>query len=153
MKFDDGLYNMYREVDELSLLNKLFATLISEKMNLKNYLSNIVVTNQLYLKDLLTDLTYTIESALDDIINLIKIKKGYPVFQLDDIELISIIKTNVSTEYKENIVIDNLKNEINIIISLIKDIISKIDINKNYEILTILSNISYQLKSSLLELP
>ena len=40
MNFNEGLYAMYREVDELSLLNKLFATFISEKLNINNYIVN-----------------------------------------------------------------------------------------------------------------
>ena len=152
MDFNDGLYNMYREVDELSLLNKLFATLISEKLNLENYRVNTTITSKLYLKDNIDNLIFIIENSIEDTKNLIKIKKGYPIFKLDDMELISIIKTKVSGEYKENIVIENIKNEMALILNLIKDIILKTELTKNYEIINIISNISYELKTALLDL-
>lgn len=152
MNFNDGLYNMYREVDELSMLNKLFATLISEKLNISNYEANTTIQNKLYLKDFLTDIDYTITDSIEDVKNLIKIKKGYPIYKLDDIELISLIKTKVAGEYKESIVIENIKDEINLILNLMRDILIKIEPNKNYEIVSVLSNITYQLKKSLLDL-
>lgn len=152
INFNDGLYNMYREVDELSLLNKLFTTLISEKMNLLNYQANTIIENKLYLKDILNEVPYQIDDFLDDLKSLIKIKKGYPIYKLDDIELISIIKTKVAGEYKENIVIENLKNEINSILALINEIISKLDGANNYETLSVLSNISFQLKKVMLSI-
>lgn len=152
MNFNDGLYNMYREVDELSLLNKLFATLISEKLNINNYITNTNIQNKLYLKDLLSDLNYIFDDSLEDIKNLIKIKNGYPIYKLDDIELISLIKTKVSNEYKETMVIENIKYELSTISNLIKDIIDKINETKNYEVIMVLSNISYQVKKALLEL-
>ena len=150
--FNDGLYNMYREVDELGLLNKLFTTLISEKLNIENYITNTIIINKVYLRDILDNLKYLIDESLDNIKNLIRIKKGYPIYKLDDIELISIIKTKVAGEYKENIVIENLKEETNTILNLIKDIIYKVEQNKSYEIINVLSNISFQLKSIILEL-
>ena len=52
----------------------------------------------------------------------------------------------------ENSVIENVKGEITIILNLIKDIIMKIEGNKNYEVINVISNISYQLKTSLLDL-
>ena len=151
MNFNDGLYNMYREVDELALLNKLFTTLISEKLNIGNYIANTNVQNKLNLIDILANIEYIIDNSIEDVKSLIKIKKGYPIYKLDDIELISVIKTKVAGEYKENIVIDNLKSEINIIINLIKDIIIKVEDVKSYETINLLANISYQLKKALLE--
>jgi len=152
MNFNDGLYNMYREVDELSLLNKLFTTLLSEDLNIDNYISNTSIKNKIYLKNVLDNLSYVIDDSIESVKKLIKIKKGYPIYKLDDIELISIIKTKVAGEYKEDVVIDNLKSEINVLLNLIKEIIVKVEINKNYEIITVLSNISYQLKTILLDL-
>lgn len=152
LDFNDGLYNMYREVDELSLLNKLFTTLLSEDLNIDNYISNTSIKNKIYLKDVLDNLSYVIDDSIESVKKLIKIKKGYPIYKLDDIELISIIKTKVAGEYKEDVVIDNLKSEINVLLNLIKEIIVKVEINKNYEIITVLSNISYQLKTILLDL-
>lgn len=152
INFNDGLYNLYREVDELSLLNKLFTTILSEKMNIMNYEANTTIQNKLYLKDTLNELIYLLDDSSEDLKSLIKIKKGYPIYKLDDIELISVIKTKVAGEYKENIVVDNLKSEINIIISLIKEIISKLDDSNSYESLSVLSNISFQLKKALLNI-
>ena len=152
MNFDDGLYSLYREVDELSLLNKLFVTLLSENLNIDNYITNTTIVNKLKLKDTLDDMSYTLSDAIENVKNLIKIKKGYPIYKIDDIELISAIKTKVAGEYKENIVIDSLKEEINIIINLISDILNRVGNNKNYEIITILANISYQLRRILLQL-
>ena len=150
MDFNDGLYNMYREVDELSLLNKLFSSLICECLNINNYLSNVTIENKSTLKDSLQQLIYNIENGAEEVKNLIKIKKGYPIYKIDDIELISIIKTKVSGEYKENVVIENVKSEINIILNLIKNIIVQTELNKSYEIINILSNISYELNTTLL---
>ena len=152
MGFDDGLYNLYREVDELSLLNKLFTTLLCENLNINNYLANLKIENKSNLKDTLENINYLLLDALENVKNLIKIKKGYPIYKLDDIELISIIKTKVSGEYKAPIVIENITNEMNIIINLIKEIISKIDYMKNYETINVLSNISFQIKSALLDM-
>lgn len=151
MDFNDGLYAMYREVDELSLLNKLFATLICEKLNINNYLTNVNIQNKVYLKDSLEDINYNLDDSLTNIKNLIKIKKGYPVFKIDDIELISLIKTKISMEYMEEIVIENIKEEMNLILNLIKDIIYKVNNKESYETLSILSNISFQIKSKLLD--
>ena len=152
MNFDDGLYSLYREVDELSLLNKLFVTLLSENLNIDNYITNTTIVNKLKLKDTLDDMSYTLSDAIENVKNLIKIKKGYPIYKIDDIELISAIKTKVAGEYKENTVIDSLKEEINIIINLISDILNRVGNNKNYEIISILANISYQLRRILLQL-
>lgn len=152
MDFNDGLYNLYREVDELSLLNKLFTTLMSEQMNIKNYSANTTYQTKLNLKDLLNDIYYVLDNSLEDVKNLIKIKNGYPIYKLDDIELISIIKTKASGEYKDTIVIENLKKELEQIIYLIKDIIMKTESNKNYEIITTLSNISFEIRKLLLEI-
>lgn len=152
MPFNDGLYNMYREVDELSLLNKLFTTLLSEEMNIKNYLANTIYSTKLNLEELLNDAYYVIDASIDDVKDLIKIKKGFPIYKLDDIELISIIKTKVAGEYKDTIVIENMKKEIEQILHLIKDIINKTEISKNYETITTLSNISFQIKKILLKL-
>lgn len=150
--FNDGLYNMYREVDELSLLNKLFTSLISEDLNISNYIANTNIQSKMSLKDTLDNIKYIIEDSLANVKNLIKIKKGYPIYKLDDIELISVIKTKVAGEYKELVVIENIKNEMDIILNLIKDIIIQVEANKSYEIINILSNISYQLKTSILDL-
>ena len=150
MEFNDGLYNLYREVDELSLLNKLFATLLSERLNIDNYLANVKIENKTAIKDTLENINYLLSDALENIKNLIKIKRGYPIYKLDDIELISIIKTKVSGEYKESVVIENINSEMNIIINLIKEIISKIDTMKNYETINVLANISFQMKTALL---
>lgn len=152
MSFNDGLFNMYREVDELSLLNKLFATLISERLNLDNYLTNIIITSNYQLKENISNMSFIISDAIENTKTLIKIKNGYPIFKLDDIELISIIKTKVSIAYKENIVLENIKEEINTLINLIKEILTKLNDNKNYEIITILANISLDLKRLLLDL-
>ena len=106
-----------------------------------------------FVEDLKTQIRIKkLVNSLEKIKNLIKIKKGYPIFKLDDIELISIIKTKVSTEYKENAVIDSLKIELNIILTLIKEIISKIDIMKNYETVTVLTDISLQVKTIMLDI-
>jgi len=73
-------------------------------------------------------------------------------YKFSDIELTSSIKTHVSQDYKEGVIIDNIKKEINVILSIIKDIIQKLNMNTGYEIITALSNISYNLKKILLEI-
>ena len=148
MEFQDGLYNLYREVNEVSLLNKLFVTLISEKLNITNYTTNANIQNKMYLKDSLEEISYIIDDSLEKIANLIKIKKGYPIYKIDDIELISLIKTKISIEYNETTIIESLKGEIAIILKLINDILEKTGDNKSYEIITILSTISYQLQNA-----
>lgn len=152
MMFDEGLYAMYREVDELSLLNKLFATIISEKLNINNYITNTNIQSKIYLKDTLENIDFILTDALLNIKNLIKIKKGYPIFKIDDIELISSIKTKASNEYMENLVIENLKKEMWTILNLITEIITKLTGTDSHEIISVLSNVSYQIKTSLLEL-
>lgn len=145
-------YDMYREVNELSELNKLFTTLISEKINVMNYVTNVVIDTKPTLKDTLNDILYQIDDSIEVVKDLIKIKKGYPIYKLSDIELTSSIKTHVSQEYKEGSIIDNIKKEINILLSLINEIIKKLNITINYETITALSNISFNLKKILLDI-
>jgi len=145
-------YDMYREVNELSELNKLFTTLMSERINIMNYLTNGIVDTKVSLLDTLNDLLYSMDDSIDVVKDLIKIKKGYPIYKFSDIELTSSIKTHVSQDYKEGVIIDNIKKEINVILSIIKDIIQKLNMNTGYEIITALSNISYNLKKILLEI-
>jgi DNA-binding ferritin-like protein len=143
---------MYREVNELSELNKLFTTLISEKINIMNYLANGIYETKINLSDTLNDLSYTLDDSLDVVKDLIKIKKGYPIYKLSDIELTSSIKTHVSQDYREGSIIDNIKKEINVILNIIKEIIQKLNMNTGYETISALSNISYNLKKLLLEI-
>ena len=74
LDFNDGLHILYREVDELSLLNKLFVTLISEKLNINNYITNTTIQNKLYLKDTLNNIDYIIDDSISNIKNLINTK-------------------------------------------------------------------------------
>lgn len=145
-------YAMYREVNELSSLNKLFAALLCEKINIMNYSTNVVIEKSLNLTATLEELSYIIDDSLDRVKNLIKIKKGYPIFKLNDLELTSPIKTHVSQNYKEGSVIESVNNEIEIILDIIKDIISKISKSGDYDTINVLSNISYDLKTLLLSL-
>ena len=145
-------YDMYREVNELSELNKLFTTLMSERINLMNYLANVVIDNKVTLTDTLNDFLYEIDNSIDVVKDLIKIKKGYPIYKLNDIELTSSVKTHVSLDYKEGSIIENIKKEINIILTIIKDIIQKVNMTTSYETITALSNISYNLRKILLSI-
>ena len=135
MDYYDGLYNMYREVDELALLNKLFVTILSEHLNINNYLINTSIKEKISLKDTLEDMDYILLANLDDLKYLIKMKKGYPIYKLEDIELISAIKTKEAGEYKEDLVTKNVKEEVNVIINLSRDIISKLEPRKSYEVI------------------
>ena len=74
----NNYYNMYREVSELSDLNKLFATLFSEKINIMNYMTNLKIEKQLNLINTLGELDFLITDSLNNIKDLIKIKNGYP---------------------------------------------------------------------------
>lgn len=145
-------YSMYREVSELSSLNKLFATFLTEKINIMNYSSNVIIEKKLNLLSILDEFSYIIDDSLEKIKNLIKIKKGYPIFNLNDLELTSSIKTHISQDYKEESVTESINNEIDIILNLIKDIISKTTPTGDYETINILSNISYDLKTLLLSI-
>lgn len=145
-------YSMYREVNEFSSLNKLFAALLCEKINVMNYSTNAIIEKYYNLSSILDELSYLLDESLEKVKNIIKIKKGYPIFKLDDLELTSPIQTHVSQDYKEGIIIENIKNEIGIILEIIKDIIAKINNSGDYDTINILSNISYELKTLLLSI-
>ena len=66
-------YDMYREVNELSELNKLFTTLMSERINIMNYLTNGIVDTKVSLLDTLNDLLYSMDDSIDVVKDLIKI--------------------------------------------------------------------------------
>lgn len=145
-------YSMYREVNELSSLNKLFAAFLTEKINIMNYSSNAIIEKNLGLPSNLEELSYLIDDSLEKVKNLIKIKKGYPIFKLDDLELTSPIKTHISQDYKEESIIENINTEIEIILDIIKDIISKTSEAGDYDTINVLSNISFDLKTLLLSI-
>ena len=145
-------YYMYREGSQLSSLNKLFAALLSEKINVMNYSSNALIEQKLNLQENLNELSYIIDDSLEKVKNLIKIKKGYPIFKLDDLDLISPIKTHISQDYKENSIIENINSEIDVLLNIIKDIVSKMSEAGDYDTINVLSSISYDLKTLLLYL-
>ena len=145
-------YSMYREVNEFSSLNKLFAALLCEKINIMNYSTNAIIEKHYNLPSIMDELSYSLDESLEKVKNLIKIKKGYPIFKLDDLELTSPIQTHVSQDYKEGSIIENLKSEITIILEIIKEIITKINNSGDYDTINILSNISYDLKTILLSI-
>jgi DNA-binding ferritin-like protein len=145
-------YYMYREGSQLSSLNKLFAALLSEKINIMNYSSNALIEQKLNLQENLNELSYIIDDSLEKVKNLIKIKKGYPIFKLDDLDLISPIKTHISQDYKESSIIENINSEIDVLLNIIKDIVSKMSEAGDYDTINVLSSISYDLKTLLLYL-
>jgi DNA-binding ferritin-like protein len=145
-------YYMYREGSQLSSLNKLFAALLSEKINIMNYSSNALIEQKLNLQENLNELSYIIDDSLEKVKNLIKIKKGYPIFKLDDLDLISPIKTHISQDYKESSIIENINSEIDVLLNIIKDIVSKMSEVGDYDTINVLSSISYDLKTLLLYL-
>lgn len=145
-------YYMYREGSQLSSLNKLFAALLSEKINVMNYSSNALIEQKLNLQENLNELSYIIDDSLEKVKNLIKIKKGYPIFKLDDLDLISPIKTHISQDYKESSIIENINSEIDVLLNIIKDIVSKMSEAGDYDTINVLSSISYDLKTLLLYL-
>lgn len=152
--FYDGLKEtrniLYRQIDTVATLNKLLSTLYSEKNNLKNYKNNVTGDNVLNIKDYITNMIYTFDEYEEKLEQLIKIKEGYPIYQLNDIENISLIKTIPSMDYKITTVQTNLNKELNIIKKLVNEAITSAYKENDYYTVTLLSELLFNINNDLL---
>lgn len=152
--FYDGLTDsrnlLYRQTDTASTMNKLLSTLCSEIHNLKNYKTNAKGENNFYLKQYLNDLIKKLEIYDDKIQELIKMKNGFPIYQLADIENISLIKTLASMDYKPSTIVNNITKEFKILKNLVNETINNAKKENDYLTINILSNLLYQINKSLL---
>lgn len=155
--FYDGLKEnrsiLYRQIDTVAILNKLLATICSELHNLKNYKINIIGDNSYVYKEYLSKLINKLNEYDNKIQELIKIKGGFPLYQLGDIETISIIKTIPSMDYKSITVINNINNELKIIKKLIKEAIESSSKENDYSSIVLLSNLLYIIDKTLHHMP
>lgn len=155
--FYDGLKEtrniLYRQIDTVSTLNKLLSTLYSEKNNLMNYKINVTGDNVLTIKDYITDMIYTFDDYEEKLQQLIKIKEGYPIYQLNDIENISLIKTIPSMDYKITTIQTNLNKELNIIKKLVNETITSAYKENDYYTVTLLSELLFNINNDLLNFP
>jgi DNA-binding ferritin-like protein len=141
---------LYRQIDTVSTLNKLLSTLYSEIQNLKNYKINIKGENIFNTKQYLNEIINPLETYYDKIQELIKVKNGFPIFQLGDIESISLIKTLASMDYKTSTVLSNILNEFKIIKNLINETIATAQKENDYKSINILSDLLYEINKVLL---
>ena len=147
---NDNRSLLYRQSDTVSIMNKLLSTLCSEIHNLKNYKINVKGENNFFLKQYLAPIIEKFEKYNNKIEELIKIKKGFPIYQLGDIENISLIKTLASIDYKTSTVINNIINEFRILKTLITETINNAQKENDYQSINLLSNLLYDVNSVLL---
>lgn len=155
--FYDGLNDtrslLYRQIDTVATLNKLLSTICSEIHNLENYYINVIGENnyiyKIYLKKLIEDMN-KFDFKLKE---LIKIKNGFPIFQIGDIENISLIKTLPSMDYKASTINNNLNNELKIISKLINETLISAQKENDYQTINILSKMQYLINKSIIEIP
>jgi len=155
--FYDGLNDtrsvLYRQIDTVAILNKLLSTLCSELHNLENYKINIIGENNYILKCYLEKLIKEFKKHKAYIQDLIKIKNGFPIFQLGDIENISIIKTLPSMDYKANTITNNLNIELKAIANLINESLASAQKENDYQTIITLSNLLFAINKHLLNIP
>lgn len=141
---------LYRQIDTVSTMNKLLSTLCSEIYNLKNYRMNIKGENSFIIKDHLKNIINTLNNYDDKIQEQIKIKNGFPIYHLGEIENISLIKTTTSMDYKISTVISSITNEFKILKNLINETISNAQKENDYQTINLLSNLLYEINKVLL---
>ena len=148
---NDNRNMLYRQIDTVSIMNKLLSTICSEIHNLKNYKANIKGENSIFIKEKLKDIINELLIYDEKIEEIIKIKNGFPIYQLNDIENISLIKTLASMDYKISTVINNLVNEFNILKKLIKETIENASKEHDHYSIDTLSNLMHKVNVVLLE--
>lgn len=155
--FYDGLKDnrniLYRQIDTVAILNKLLATIFSEITNLKNYKMNLVGEDTVKTKEYLTKIINKLNEYSDKIQEIIKVKEGYPIYQLNDIESISLIKTLSSMDYKINTVNNNLNKELKTIKKLVNESIQNSYKEGDYSSIIVLSELLSITNKALLYLP
>ena len=154
--FYDGLKEtrniLYRQIDTVAALNKLLSTIRSEINNLKNYKINLKGDNLLLYKEYLNNLINVFNDYEIKLEELIKIKGGYPIYQLGDIENISLIKTLPSIDYKINTIISNINNELKIIKKLINESIENALKEQDFSTVFILSELLFNVNKIIVSL-
>lgn len=148
---NDSRNLLYRQMDTVSIMNKLLSTLCCEIHNLKNYKMNIKGENSIFFKSYLNNVGLKLEEYDNKLQELIKIKNGFPIYQLTDIESVSLIKTLASMDYKSSIVIANLINEFKILKNLINETIINAQKENDYQSINILSNLLYEINKVLID--
>lgn len=153
--FYDGLNDkrniLYRQMDTVSSLNRLLSTLYSELNNLKNYKINLKGENSYILKSKIEDIISKISPYESKIQELIKSKNGFPIYQLGDIENISLIKTLASIDYKPSIVLNNILKELTILKKLTEETIDTASKENDYFSIYLLSKVLYEINFILLD--
>lgn len=142
---------LYRQMDTVSMMNRLLSTLCSEINNLKNYRINLKGENSWLLKNKIESIIKKIYSYEEELQKIIKIKNGFPVYQLNDIENISLIKTLASMDYKPSMVINNIIKEFNILKNLINETIDNANKENDYYSIDILSKMLYEVNIVLVD--
>jgi len=144
---------LYRQIDTVATLNKLLSTVCSEIHNLENYYINIIGDNNYEYKLYLSKLINKLKDYDLKLKELIKIKNGFPIFQLGDIENISIIKTLPSMDYKANTITNNLNIELKAIANLINESLASAQKENDYQTIITLSNLLFAINKHLLNIP
>ena len=151
--FYDGLSDtrnlLYRQIDTVAAMNKLLSTLCSEIANLKNYKTNIKGENSFFIKHQLQEIIIKLNNYEISLQELIKIKNGFPIFQLGDIENISSIKTLASMDYKPSTVVANIVREFKILKTLIEESIENSKKESDYQSINVLSSFLYEVNKIL----
>ena len=75
------------------------------------------------------------------------------MFQLNDIENISLIKTLPSMDYKSSTISSNLNSELKTLLNLINESINSGQKESDYLSITMLSELSFIINNGLIELP
>lgn len=141
---------LFRQIDTVSTLNKLLSTLCSEIHNLNNYKINVKGENSYFIKKDLKTLIDKLLNYEDKIREIIKIKNGFPIFEFQDIENISQIKTLASQDYKITTIISNLTKELNVLKRIINEAISCAQKENDYKTIILLSNLLSDINETLL---
>ena len=147
---NDNRNFLYRQIDTVSAMNKLLSTLYCEIYNLKNYIINIKGENSYTLKLQLKEILDKFSFYENKIQELIKMKNGFPIYQIGDIENISSIKTIASMDYKASTIIVNVTNDFKIIKGLINETITNAQKENDYITINVASNLLYHINIFLL---
>jgi len=146
---NDSRNLLYRQIDTVSTMNKLSSTLCCEIQNLKNYKINIKGKDSYLIKLQLNRNIENLNYFTDQIQKLIKIKNGFPIFQLNDIENISLIKTLTSIDFKEATVSNNIKSEYKILKNLVIETINNAKKEDDIVTINLLSDLLYIIDDTL----
>jgi len=147
---NDNRNILYRQIDTVSTMNKLLSTLCSELHNLKNYKINVKGENSFFIKQYLKEAIEKLEKYDYKLQELIKIKNGFPIFQLGDIESISLIKTLASIDYKPSTIANNLVKEFKTLKEITNETLMNAQKENDYNSIDVLSDLLHDINSVLL---